>query len=159
MVTLTKIVSTQDAVLVAQYFYTLEAVQEVLLFGSVAERGRGEDIDLILIVSSEVAEVFMKYMENFSSGDLYQDKPSRSQRFYAVCRILGLKSVAEAFGWLIEEPSELLDIFLFPEDWSHNQRLATALYTTDRGGLNGFLDRIFEQFRRFDWQTGKFDSK
>ena len=112
-----RVVDRRVASRVAHIFLRHPLVKRVELFGSVAREGTGSDLDLTLIMETEL------YLEYFS---LCLNELSQCfEDIYSAARVR-LKVAAEIFGDSFAlvlataerlAPPQCLDIFVFPPDW------------------------------------------
>ena len=133
----------KDAVRIAQTLLTCPPIESVEIFGSVAREGRGEDLDIIVIVPDLIAASFVVAKRN--EADFRKHRNEERQTSFIMNEAMGfdddglgppstddglwrglLREALEPFAddiihKLDTEGIESLDIFVFPPNWK--QRL------------------------------------
>jgi predicted nucleotidyltransferase len=127
MSTISNVIDLACAAKVARMFRGCEPITAVEVFGSVARDGKGDDLDLILIVDEQIAQKFFTAVaaEERYNAELRADR--FMQRYFgsAQSRLEIAENVLseedQVFGqvfldsWV--EIEFRLDIFLFPSNW------------------------------------------
>lgn len=120
-----RVFSETDAIQVAEAFLQLEPVKGVEVFGSIARKGQGKDVDLIVLVDYEIYDNFRRRVSSeLRRHDIYYAYGAAGIRIrYAAITLMAASGnpsthipfdILYADGCVAGEP---LDIFLFPEDW------------------------------------------
>ncbi len=149
-----KLVTRQDAIEIAEACLQHPCVTGVELFGSLARKGVGGDIDLILIVSEDLAQRFLwrvRLQSSFTGAYAYG---RRRRGPAAIRKALAISVLYEetpdtydlaslSFGRLAGK----IDVFLFPEDWRERAmeiQRSIPLWDPD------FMSNIARDTRKFD---------
>jgi len=109
-------VSKKDALRIAEVFINTPGVSAVEVIGSVAREGRGNDLDLVLVVDGiAYATYVLSLNEKMMCGeDYYWD--FRQERHAAALRSLNFSLPLR--GWLRLATADVsLDLHLLPEGW------------------------------------------
>ena len=142
-----------QAVALARYYLDLNQVQEVWLFGSVANNGDGHDIDLILSVEQEL---FYAFIDELNRRIVHSPKNISGEKFarwrLEIAQKLIQAPILPPFSEAIDHQ---VDLFLFPLGWEQNidriERLSYAL-------RKRFVRKIRRDALRFDPALGDFIS-
>ncbi|MFZ2167432.1 MAG: hypothetical protein WAV50_01020 [Minisyncoccia bacterium] len=118
-------VSREKAVEIAKLLYRHKHVRDVLLFGSVARDGVGEDIDIIIITDFERARQFLTVVDIVLPPRAYTHKRMRQE--------IASEVLEEHFADLLARAKEVagtdLDILVFAPDWrEHLEAIRQALH-------------------------------
>ncbi len=142
MDTLSNTIDTARALKVAQIFRHCEQITAVEVFGSVARDGKGDDLDLILIVDEQIAQKFFTAVateeryraELRADGFMKRYFGSAKSRLEIAENVLSEEDQAfeNVFldSWI--EIELRLDLFLFPQNWRERLvELQTAMPHAD----------------------------
>lgn len=118
-----KAITIEDAKPVLEALTNTSSVKEVLVFGSVARDGRGNDLDVILVVEMYVYISLLKgmwqEMQCSYCGDSYAD--FCDQRNSIITR--ELPTTPAEFGWIGSTIAALpagIDLHVVPEGWRNH---------------------------------------
>lgn len=146
--------TTSEILATAQYVARLFKafnVEEVLLFGSLARRGDGADIDMILVVDPATANVFLGGPGSRTLHAGY--KSTITQRYYDALSALGL-DIHDRYYLKQLLAGVKLDIFLLPPDWRENlEHIQAMLADSDPS----FMANIAADARRYDPVAQEFE--
>ncbi|OGZ06002.1 MAG: hypothetical protein A2942_04725 [Candidatus Lloydbacteria bacterium RIFCSPLOWO2_01_FULL_50_20] len=125
----------QDVERAAHKLLCCPGVEGVELFGSIARQGYGNDVDLILIVSDDLAQEFIFHVHRLLETKRYRHDQgkgfygARALRRVAAAATLGRKKFnniyAHASKWTTPH---LIEVFLFPADWRKQLHELQAIY-------------------------------
>lgn len=125
-------------------------IREVLVVGSVARKGKGNDLDVVLVVSPCTYVAFLMRMQN-TSGHYYG---YRKEAALAV-----IKFTPAEWGWLnlaLKPLDADVDFHLMPGDWLQNIDAVQSHLPHDDPQ---FVRNIAGDARRLDTYTGKHGEK
>lgn len=142
--TQTSIMATAETV--AAHLHDLPNAMGVYLFGSLARRGEGHDIDMIVVVPEEIFAAYIESLQ-LADGDIYfQGGGTRLVK--ACCHI----HFDERLFQLLDGTK--IDLLLFPPDWQHRcHELQMAFNHRDPN----FMANVAMDARGFDQRTGQFN--
>ncbi len=120
------VVTRQDALEVASVFMNTPSVIGVELIGSIARKGQGNDLDLVLTVN---AFRYASFVQAMTSGDPYQEGSEdendeyftgfKALRFNAAQRALTMSPALK--GWLTCASRRFsIDLLLMPQGWKNH---------------------------------------
>jgi hypothetical protein len=118
-------VSQRDALEVASVFMNAPAILGVDLVGSVAREGKGNDLDLVLLVNTFRYTTFVRSMTEWTGYDVSEDEQDdyyygfKESRRKTALEIVALSPVLNAW-YECATRSFTVDLFLMPQGWKRH---------------------------------------
>lgn len=106
-------VTREKAVAIAKFLMRHKHVLDVLVFGSIAKNGIGNDVDLVIIADFKHAQKFLTIADIKLPPRVYVNKRMREE--------IAIEVLGEHFEDFVAEAKDAvgadLDLFVFPPDW------------------------------------------